>query len=291
MTTRVCIADDHPLFGLALEGLVRALPAQFAVERVQDVTSLHKRIGSEDPIDLLLLDLHMPGAVGFSTLNWVRGQRASLPVIIVSANTHPETVRRALDHGAAAFLSKSADEQLIDQTIHAVLAGERGLTPNLTVATQGESLSGLDTAEAVSAMTAQQFRVASMLVEGQLNKQIAWELGVKEATIKAHLTEIFRKLGVNSRTQAVLLLSKLLPETNEDHQTPVSNGSLWTRASTRPRMRRASMGLAMKRKPCSRISCLSWGESSALIIMTGIAKPRSRSSTMTSRPNAPSFNC
>lgn len=225
MTTRICIADDHPLFGLALEGvvrdgLVRGSAPEFLIDRVTSVPALQEHLDLQDPIDLLLLDLHMPGSVGFSTLSWIRSQRKPLSVIVISANTHPETVRRALDHGAAAFLSKSTDSDTINQTIRAVLAGESGLHPGLEIARRGETVQGLDAADAVSRMTAQQFRVASMLVEGRLNKQIAWDLGVKEATIKAHMTEIFRKLGVHSRTQAVLVLNRLIPETNEDHSNP-----------------------------------------------------------------------
>ena len=220
MPTSVCIADDHPLFGQALEGLLCSQNPDFAVERVTSVDALQSRVAQEAELSLLMLDLHMPGAVGFSSLSWVRAQRKQLPVIMVSANTHPETVRRALDHGAAAFLSKSASPEQIADTVNRVLAGERGLHPDLSVASRGETLTALDAAEAVSTMTAQQFRVASMLVEGQLNKQIAWELGVKEATIKAHMTEIFRKLGVQSRTQAVLVLNRLIPETSEDHAIP-----------------------------------------------------------------------
>lgn len=220
MPTSVCIADDHPFFGQALEGLLCSQNPDFAVERVTSVDALQSRVAQEAELSLLMLDLHMPGAVGFSSLSWVRAQRKQLPVIMVSANTHPETVRRALDHGAAAFLSKSASPEQIADTVNRVLAGERGLHPDLSVASRGETLTALDAAEAVSTMTAQQFRVASMLVEGQLNKQIAWELGVKEATIKAHMTEIFRKLGVQSRTQAVLVLNRLIPETSEDHAIP-----------------------------------------------------------------------
>lgn len=220
MPATICIADDHPLFAQALEAVLTAASTPWTVVRVGDVDALHGLVQSGQILDLLMLDLHMPGAVGFSTLSWVQAQRRTLPVIMISANTHPETVRRAIDHGASAFLSKSADADVITDTIERVFRGERGLHPDLAIAGRGESLTGLDAAEAVATMTAQQFRVASMLVEGQLNKQIAWELGVKEATIKAHMTEIFRKLGVHSRTQAVLVLSRLIPGTNEDHDQP-----------------------------------------------------------------------
>jgi DNA-binding NarL/FixJ family response regulator len=158
-------------------------------------------------------------------LSWVLRRRKDLRVIVISANTHPVTVRRALDHGAAAFLSKSTDPALIIDTIDQVLGGIDGLTPGLAVASRGESLEGLDLADAIASLTAQQFKVVSMLLEGQLNKQIAWELGVKEATIKAHMTEIFRKLGVQSRTQAVLKLAQVMPASSEDHDTPVTDNS------------------------------------------------------------------
>jgi DNA-binding NarL/FixJ family response regulator len=151
----------------------------------------------------------MPGVTGFSALSWFVGNYGDKPVIIISANTHPDTVRRAIDHGAAAFLSKSSSTQEIGDTLKRVIDGERGLHPGLEIGAQGATLQALDVAEALASLTPQQFRVTSMLVEGMLNKQIAYELDVKEATVKAHMTEIFRKLGVQSRTQAVLAIGNL----------------------------------------------------------------------------------
>jgi DNA-binding NarL/FixJ family response regulator len=129
-------------------------------------------------------------------------------------------VRRALDHGAAAFLSKSADMATIGECFDAVLRGERGLHPGLDSRAEGASLQALDVADALASLTPQQFRVTTMLAEGLLNKQIAYELNVKEATIKAHMTEIFRKLGVHSRTQAVLALGSLATEPLADLVQP-----------------------------------------------------------------------
>ena len=137
---------------------------------------------------------------------------------MISANTLPETVRRALDHGAAAFLSKSSDPAELEQGVAQVLAGARGIHPGLEVAASGADLKALDVAETLASLTPQQFRVASMLAEGLLNKQIAYELDVKEATIKAHMTELLRKLGVHSRTQAVLALSALAVEPGPDQR-------------------------------------------------------------------------
>ena len=153
-------------------------------------------------------------------MSWLVGQNPHTPVIMISANAHPETVRRALDHGAAAFLSKSADMSQIEACIAAVMKGERGLHPGLDSKANGASLKALDVAAALASLTPQQFRVTTMLAEGLLNKQIAYELNVKEATIKAHMTEIFRKLGVHSRTQAVLALGSLAVELPADLARP-----------------------------------------------------------------------
>jgi DNA-binding NarL/FixJ family response regulator len=203
------IADDHPLFRDALSQLICAADLGADVSHADSVASLHDLVEGEGPPDLLLLDLHMPGATGFSALSWFVGNYPRQPVIIISANTNPDTVRRAIDHGAAAFLSKSSPTDVMRDCLGRVVKGERGLHPGLEIGVEGASLQALDVAEALASLTPQQFRVTAMLVEGMLNKQIAYELSVKEATIKAHMTEIFRKLGVQSRTQAVLAIGNL----------------------------------------------------------------------------------
>ncbi len=206
------VADDHPLFREALRQVVSQRYPGAGLRLAASVEELQQQLQRGPSIDLLLLDLHMPGALGFSALSWFVGQHPVTPVIMISANCHPDTVRRAIDHGAAGFLSKAAGVDTMEQCIDRVLGGERGLHPGLEAGDSGASLQSLDVADALASLTPQQFRVASMLVEGLLNKQIAWELQVKEATVKAHMTEIFRKLGVHSRTQAVLALGSLSVE-------------------------------------------------------------------------------
>ncbi|WOJ96184.1 response regulator transcription factor [Congregibacter brevis] len=203
------IADDHPLYRDALSILVSGNGIDAEVGHAENVAELHSLVEKDGVPDLLLLDLHMPGASGFSALGWFVGNYPNRPVIVVSANTQADTVRRAIDHGAAAFLSKSSGTELMISCIKQVLNGERGLHPGLDISDTGATLKALDVADALASLTPQQFRVASMLVEGLLNKQIAYELNVKEATIKAHMTEVFRKLGVQSRTQAVLAIGNL----------------------------------------------------------------------------------
>ncbi|MEE4144622.1 MAG: response regulator transcription factor [Halieaceae bacterium] len=208
----ILIADDHPLFRSALQQVIAQLYPHARLHEAANVAELQTQAELQRGIDLLLLDLHMPGALGYSALSWFAGQYPGTPVIMISANSHPDTVRRAIDHGAAGFLSKSTDVGTMASCIEQVMAGKRGLHPGLEATGKGASLQSLDVADALASLTPQQFRVVSMLSEGLLNKQIAYELDVKEATIKAHMTEIFRKLGVHSRTQAVLALGSLAVE-------------------------------------------------------------------------------
>jgi DNA-binding NarL/FixJ family response regulator len=219
-TFSILIADDHPLFRNALQQVLGQVYPAAELCEAASVAELQQQADLHPDAQLLLLDLHMPGALGFSALSWFTGHRPHTPVIMISANSHPETVRRAIDHGAAGFLSKSAEVPDMQDCISRVMAGERGLHPGLEANAPGATLQSLDVADALASLTPQQFRVASMLVEGLLNKQIAYELDVKEATIKAHMTEIFRKLGVHSRTQAVLAIGSLSVDPPEDLSQP-----------------------------------------------------------------------
>ncbi|MEE4280415.1 MAG: response regulator transcription factor, partial [Pseudomonadales bacterium] len=169
----ILVADDHPLFRGALQQVIAQIYPGATLHEAASVAELQVQVDQHPEIDLLLLDLHMPGALGFSALSWFIGHRAKTPVIMVSANAHPETVRRAIDHGAAGFLSKSSGVSDMEACISRVMAGERGLHPGLDANATGASLQSLDVADALASLTPQQFRVASMLVEGLLNKQIA----------------------------------------------------------------------------------------------------------------------
>jgi DNA-binding NarL/FixJ family response regulator len=216
----ILIADDHPLFRTALQQVISQLYPRAVLHQAANVAELQQQLDRHGRVKLLLLDLHMPGALGYSALSWATGQYPDMPVIMISANSHPDTVRRAIDHGAAGFLSKSAEVPVMAACIEQVMAGSRGLHPCLDATGSGATLQSLDVADALASLTPQQFRVVSMLAEGLLNKQIAYELDVKEATVKAHMTEIFRKLGVHSRTQAVLSLGSLAVDPPQDLVEP-----------------------------------------------------------------------
>lgn len=208
MTQRFLIADDHPLFRSAMRGALSASFPTARIDEVGDIGSLQQAIDEDSDIDLLLLDLHMPGAQGFSALVHLEAQHPEIPIMVVSASETEEVMCRAIDYGASGFLPKSSSPEQISAAIAQVLQGKRWLPDNVRYQ-QASSNDEKSIADVVASLTPQQFRVASYLVQGLLNKQIAWELNVTEATIKAHITEIFRKLGVHSRTQAVLMLSQL----------------------------------------------------------------------------------
>ncbi len=207
--TDILLADDHPLFRDALQ---RAVLTAVPGARVHAADSVHELLGLIEHFpdaELLLLDLHMPGARGYSALAHIRGQYPGLPTIVVSGHEEAQVARRALAHGASAYIAKSAPVEEIVRAIGAVLDGDVWSSPALL---EGPSqLHGGEAAVAaqIATLTPQQFRVMTMLAEGLLNKQIAWELGVSEATIKAHMTAIMRKLGVNNRTQVALAANQL----------------------------------------------------------------------------------
>jgi DNA-binding NarL/FixJ family response regulator len=202
------IADDHPLFREALRGAVaRALPDARLCE-ADSVAALHVLVEAEPDADLLLLDLNMPGAQGFSALVHLRALHPQLPIVVVSAREEPAVMRRALDHGAMGFIPKSANAATLGEAITAVLDGDRWAPP-AALSAPAAAHDEHDAARRLRELTPSQFRVLQMIGAGLLNKQIAYELGVSEATVKAHVTAVLRKLGANNRTQAVLIAGRL----------------------------------------------------------------------------------
>jgi DNA-binding NarL/FixJ family response regulator len=210
MTRQIIVADDHPLFREALKSAVGRLDTATHFVEADSVASLLATLESEPDADLLLLDLNMPGAQGFNALVHVRGSRPDLPVVVVSADDDAQTIAGALRFGAQGFIPKSTEAGQIGQAIEAVLSGEIYTPPGFHPprAAQGSD-EDLKVARRVAELTPQQFRVLGMLCSGLLNKQIAYELDVSEATVKAHVTAILRKLGVATRTQAVLSAGRL----------------------------------------------------------------------------------
>ncbi|HZP67721.1 MAG TPA: response regulator transcription factor [Rudaea sp.] len=205
----ILIADDHPLFRDALKRAVTQAVPEAQLFDADSVGALQALIEAHPDAELLLLDLHMPGANGFSALAHVRGQQPGLPVVMVSAQEDARVIRRAIGHGASGYIPKSASVDTIVTAVRRVLDGDVWLPPHLA-GTAGTLDSGEASAAArIAELTPQQFRVLGMIAEGLLNKQIAYELNVSEATIKAHMTAIMRKLHVSNRTQVALIARQL----------------------------------------------------------------------------------
>ncbi len=204
----IIIADDHPLFRGALRQAVSGMEGRQEIVEAGDFEAARTAAKAHPDTDLMLLDLAMPGTSGFSGLMSLRAEFASLPIVIISASDDSTTIRRALELGASGFISKSSGIEDIRQGIQTVLAGDIS-TPNSYQEGQEQDPDVADLIHRLQTLTPQQSRVLAMLGEGLLNKQIAYELGVSEATIKAHVSAILLKLDVDSRTQAVIQLGRI----------------------------------------------------------------------------------
>ncbi len=202
------IADDHPLFRGALREAVTGLFDGAEIAEAGTFEEVSEVLDRGGDIDLILLDLSMPGVRGFSGLMYLRAQYPSLPIVVVSANDDPAVIRRCMEFGASGFIPKTLGIEALRAAIARVLQGEVWTPPDVDLTRQSDAETAALIAR-LSTLTPQQVRVLMMLSGGLLNKQIAYELGVSEATVKAHVSAILQKLGVESRTQAVIAAGKI----------------------------------------------------------------------------------
>jgi DNA-binding NarL/FixJ family response regulator len=214
------IADDHPLFRGALREAVSGLFDNVEIAEAGSFDEVVKLLDPGSDTDLVLLDLSMPGVRGFSGLMYLRAQYPSVPVVVVSANDDPAVIRRCMEFGASGFIPKTLGIDAIRAAVARVLEGGVWTPPDVDLK-GGSDTESAELVQRLSTLTPQQVRVLMMLSEGLLNKQIAYELSVSEATVKAHVSAILQKLGVESRTQAVIAAAKM--EAGQWPQ-PASNG-------------------------------------------------------------------
>lgn len=205
---RFIIADDHPLFRGALREAVSGLFGHIDIAEAGSFEEIGKLLERDGDVDLILLDLSMPGIRGFSGLMCLRAQYPSVPIIVVSANDDPAVIRRCVDFGASGFIPKTLGVEPMRAAVTRVLKGGVWTPPDVDL-DRGSDAQTTDLLTRLTTLTPQQVRVLMMLSEGLLNKQIAYELTVSEATVKAHVSAILQKLGVESRTQAVIAASKI----------------------------------------------------------------------------------
>lgn len=209
MTVRFLIVDDHPLFREALRLAIQSVYPEAETVEAASIAAAQEKLASEPPFDLLLLDLSMPGTRGFDGLIELRAARPKQPILVVSAHEDPRIIHEAMTCGAAGYISKSVKKRDLAEAIQDVMAGLVVLPKDYTPPGIGAASREGDLAARVASLTRQQLRVLNMVRQGMLNKQIAHELGVGETTIKAHVSEIMRKLNVVSRTQAVIEVARL----------------------------------------------------------------------------------
>jgi len=207
-STRLVIADDHPLFRGALREAVSGLFEDADIAEAGSFDDVAELLEHGGEVDLILLDLTMPGVRGFSGLMYLRAQYPSVPIVVVSANDDPAVIRRCMDFGASGFIPKTLGIEAIRGAIARIFEGGVWTPPDIDLG-GGSDAETADLMARLASLTPQQVRVLMMLSEGLLNKQIAYELSVSEATVKAHVSAILQKLGVESRTQAVIAASKI----------------------------------------------------------------------------------
>ena len=203
---RILIADDHPLFRQALREIVVEVFAgrggEFTCLEAADTDALFSIIGNDDELDLILLDLFMPGSSGLADLVALRNRVPATPIIVVTSLDDAASVQRALACGAAGYVAKSASKDVIAGALHAVLGG--GVYVSGDTVPSPASL-GSPTEET---LTHRQLAVLALLAKGSSNKQIARDLDISDVTVKAHMTAILRKLGVSTRSQAIVAFQR-----------------------------------------------------------------------------------
>ena len=205
--TRFVIADDHPLFRGALRQAVAGVLGSSTIDEAGSFDELTTLLHRDSDVDLVLLDLTMPGIRGFFGLIYLRAKYPAIPMVIVSANDDAGTIRRALDFGASGFLPKRYGVETLRDAIMKVMDGGIWIPPDTDLSIVDPDMRRLG--HGLLALTPQQVRVLMMLSEGLLTRQIASELGITEETIKEHVSGIILKLDVESRTQAVIEATKI----------------------------------------------------------------------------------
>jgi len=208
---KVAIADDHPLFRTALKQAVTDSMPNTGIKEAASFSDLLSLIADTPELEIIFLDLHMPGNDGFTGLTQLQNNHPDLIVIMVSSDENPDIMQKAIDFGAAAFIPKSVDLATIGQAINTVLAGDTWLPQHLPTSYDSQQAQQhKKLAQQLAQLTPQQYTVLSLVADGQLNKQIAGILDIKENTVKKHVSAILLHLGVYNRTQAGLVYQQLM---------------------------------------------------------------------------------
>lgn len=207
MISTIIIADDHPIYRSAMAQTLTTMLPELKTFEASNIKELEKTLTIHNECGLLILDLHMPGVNGFEGLAYIHQNFPNLPIIMMSADEDPCIAPSAKKFGAKGFIPKTAKIPHIRDAVNAVLKGDYWFSCEMDDISH-KNMKDILT-EKVALLTSRQLEVFDLLTNGLLNKQIAFEMNVTEATVKAHLTEIMRKLNVNNRTEVILIANKI----------------------------------------------------------------------------------
>ena len=206
---KILIADDHPMFREAIHNVISDGFQGSEVMETADLDSALALTQAHDDLDLILLDLNMPGMHGLNGLITLRNEAPTTPVVIVSAEQEKQIVLQAITYGAVGFITKSSPRAQMIEAIEQILNGNVYLPPDIIRAQKSSTGRRQNDApsfppEMLQALTRKQLLVLERMTKGESNKQIAYTLDIAETTVKAHVSAILRKLNVHNRVQAIL---------------------------------------------------------------------------------------
>lgn len=206
------VVDDHPLFSDALVLTLRSVSSYSTIRTADGLAAALDTIDRYGAPKIIVLDLNLPDVRGLDGLIRIRAAAADVSVVIVSSAADNRVIQGALNAGASGFVPKHSPRGVIKEALSTIEAGGEYLPDGFVASEQDTELA--DAAERLASLTNQQAKILELICEGKLNKQIAYELSIAEATVKAHMTAIMRKLGVHSRTQAVLVTQQARVESS-----------------------------------------------------------------------------
>lgn len=203
---KILVADDHPLFREAIASIITSHFLGSSIVQTENINSTLQFVQCNDDIDLILLDLNMPGMSGLKGLLALRNEHPTIPVVIISAERDKQTILQTLSYGAVGFITKSSDKAIIVQALESIFAGNVYLPPDIMRLPQAEKSKNEFSVlpEKISSLTRRELNVLNNLVQGEANKQIAFNLNISEATVKSHVSSILKKLGASNRVKVVL---------------------------------------------------------------------------------------
>lgn len=204
----ILVVDDHPLYCDALASTIERIFDAQTVKKANSLSEALKLVGARFSPDLVMLDLNLPDVTGLSGFLKIKNKMPDVPVLVFSAESSNEIIQALLNAGAAGFVPKEASHHVLTEALVDVREGRKFLPPGFTPSKRpsGKEMTAQQVAQKIADLTPQQSRIMKLICAGKPNKQIAYEMSLAEATVKAHITALLRRLGVHNRTQAAVLV-------------------------------------------------------------------------------------